>query len=726
MKTRFFFLLYLLSGFSQLICAQNYSAEETSEIDSLNSIIANSKSADTSKALAFVAMSEILYVSNLDTMIPLCNRALEVVDLAMKKKPSGIVKTTLLDARASALNNIAYTYNEIGQSDTALQLYSECLMTFLEIGDKDGEAYVLNNMAGIYSDQGQTVMALDYYFRSLKAREGTDDVVGKAMTLNNIGLIYREQGDYDLALKYYDQSLDLKRQVDDKKGIANTLHNIASVYNLRGDTATSLNYNRQSLAIRLDLGDKKGIALSMTNIGDIFQNSGQLDSALNYYLTALELRKELNSKEGQALSNYNIGQIHFASGNISKAKSSVLDGYRFAVELGHPDLILRTASLLKKISLAEGNYKQAYFYFEEEITMRDSLYNKENYKKSQKEQARYEFDLKHTADSISHAKEQEINQIELSKQEAELQAKKLQQYGLIIGLVLLILFAGFLYNRFRITNQQKKIIETQKLEVEIQKEIIETKHKEITDSIVYAKRIQAAILPPLTLISELMPQSFVFYQPKDIVAGDFYWIEEHGDELFFAAADCTGHGVPGAMVSVMCHNGLNRSLREQRISNPGLLLDHTRKIIIDEFEKSAEEVKDGMDISLGVLNRERNKIRWAGANNPLWIIRKDSSEIIEIKGDKQPIGKFENHTPFKCHEISLNQGDQLYVFTDGFQDQFGGDKGKKFKASNLKSFLVSIAHLSMSQQKERLSAGFDQWKGELEQVDDICMIGVRI
>jgi serine phosphatase RsbU (regulator of sigma subunit) len=263
----------------------------------------------------------------------------------------------------------------------------------------------------------------------------------------------------------------------------------------------------------------------------------------------------------------------------------------------------------------------------------------------------------------------------------------------------------------------------------LQKENLETKNKEITDSITYAKRIQTAILPPEAILKKHLKEHFILYLPKDVVAGDFYWLEHANDSILFAAADCTGHGVPGAMVSVVCNNALNRSVREEGLTDPGKILDRAREIIIHEFGKSSEEVKDGMDISLCALNTKTLELKWAGANNPLWII--SNNELKEIRPDKQPIGKHINSTPFTSHELKLKQGDVIYVTTDGFQDQFGGDPssssgGKKFKASRLKELLLSVNARPAEEQRKVIHSAFLNWKGKYEQVDDVCLIGVRV
>ncbi len=262
-------------------------------------------------------------------------------------------------------------------------------------------------------------------------------------------------------------------------------------------------------------------------------------------------------------------------------------------------------------------------------------------------------------------------------------------------------------------------------EIRIRKNEIETAHNEMKDSIEYAKRIQNAILPSDKLVKEYINDSFIIYKPKDIVAGDFYWMEPKGDMVLLAAADCTGHGVSGAMVSVICNNGLNRSVRESGLTDPGEILNETRKIVVEEFEKSEEDVQDGMDIAFCSLSSS-NELKFAGANNPLWIVRKNSNTIEEVKGDKQPIGAFERSKPFTTHTFQLEPGDVFYIFSDGFSDQFGGDKGKKLKTGNFKELLLKHCAKDMQTQKKVIDEFFENWKGNHEQLDDVCLIGVRV
>lgn len=287
-----------------------------------------------------------------------------------------------------------------------------------------------------------------------------------------------------------------------------------------------------------------------------------------------------------------------------------------------------------------------------------------------------------------------------------------------------------------LTREQNIVLEKQVAE---RTEELQEKNKEIIDSINYAKRIQDAILPPSSLLKTHVAKAFVLYLPKDIVAGDFYWLEPTKTGVLIAAADCTGHGVPGAMVSVVCHNALNRSVREFGLAAPGQILDQTAIIVDETFEKSQEDIKDGMDISLSSINFETRKISWAGANNPLWIISKNELDTLgessysagemrlyEIKGDKQPIGKYPNRTSYITHELSLSEGDLIYMFTDGFPDQFGGEHGKKYKSKNFKTFLTSICREPIEVQRQLLESEFTTWRGKHEQIDDVCVIGLRI
>jgi len=274
--------------------------------------------------------------------------------------------------------------------------------------------------------------------------------------------------------------------------------------------------------------------------------------------------------------------------------------------------------------------------------------------------------------------------------------------------------------------KQRDTLKTQKEEVELQRDLVNEKNKEITDSIQYAKRLQEAILPPRKLVEKWLPDSFILYLPKDIVAGDFYWMEVVDDVVYFAVADCTGHGVPGAMVSVVCSNALSKSLLEEKIGDPGKILDRTRELVVEQFKRGDDEVRDGMDLSLCKFDTSNNEFYFAGANNAAWVVKKGSDEVEETKGDKQPIGRYDVNKPFNTHQLNVEKGDTLYFTSDGYPDQFGGEKGKKMKTTNMKKLLVSLNALSLDQQKIKLGEEFNSWKGDLEQIDDVCVLGFKL
>jgi len=272
-------------------------------------------------------------------------------------------------------------------------------------------------------------------------------------------------------------------------------------------------------------------------------------------------------------------------------------------------------------------------------------------------------------------------------------------------------------------SEQKKLIEEKHEE-------IQEKHREVLHSIEYARRIQGSILPPQKKVKQYLEDSFILYMPKDIVAGDFYWMAEIEGEVLFAAGDCTGHGVPGAMVSVVCSNALNKAVNEMNIHQPARILEKVCELVMAGFHRNKSEdedyLLDGMDISLCRLDVKTRRLEWAGAHNPLWVIRQtsESPEIIEIKADKQSVGN--SIKPFQNHEIQLEAGDCLYLFSDGYTDQFGGSEDKKFNKKRFRELLLSIQSESLPVQKDILIQRHAEWKGKSGQVDDICVFGIRV
>jgi serine phosphatase RsbU (regulator of sigma subunit) len=626
------------------------------------------------------------------------------------------------EGMSDALNNMGIVFNLQGNSFEAIKCYRESIEFAKVTGDKIGIASGYNNIALIYDEQANYADAIDNLTTSLSIYEGLGYNDGVANVLNNIGSIYLSQNDYIRAIDYFKRCLALDRAANFKSGIASSLMNLSSVYDALEKNDTSLTMVNEALAIYIELDYKRGKAIALRGIASLKTKLGKNEEALSCFEQSLEISIEMGDKQGISMSLLKIGSLFSNLKNYGKAISYASRGLKIAQEIGEVKQVKESSKILFEVYKKQGESRKALEMYELYVESKDSMERSSNHEEVVRQEFKYKYDKQTATDSIKSAQEEEINNAQLLAQKAINTKQKQRSYFLYAGLVLALLFGAYVFNRFRVSQRQKHLIEKQKSEVE-------EAHKEIQDSIAYAKRIQSAILPSAKLVKECLKESFILYKPKDVVAGDFYWMESvaptgnnKDTKVLFAAADCTGHGVPGAMVSLVCNNALNRSVREHGLSDPGEILTKTRDIVIQEFEKSEEDVNDGMDIALCSL--EGNKLQYAGAHNPLWIIR--NGEIIETKANKQPIGQFDNPKPYKTHSFDLETGDSLYIFSDGYVDQFGGEKGKKFKTNAFRKLLLSIQDKAMEEQKTIIDEAFETWRRDLEQIDDVCVIGVRV
>ncbi len=520
---KLFYITFLLT-----LSLSNGLAQNNPTIDSLKQVLKTAKH-DTTRMAVYIAWGEEIYLNNPDSAVLLWQKSQVVAEKLLITKPNIALLKTVKKYLAVAINNTGWVYYIQGDIPKALKHYGKSLQLEKEIGNKEGIANSLNNIGLVYKNQGDIPNALEYYGKSLQLKEEIGDKQGIATSLNNMGGIYYEQGDIPNALEYYGKSLLLKEEIEDKQGTAYLLSNIGAIYYNHGDPSVTsskedalragiqkaLEYYCKSMQLQEEIGDKQGIAYSLNKIGFIYQNQGDfsvtsskedalragIQKALEYYYKSMQLQEEIGDKQGTANSLNNIGSIYLAQHQLTKAKSYYEKSYQLSKELGFPKNIEKAANGLKKTYEQQGNFKQAYHYFQEAILMRDSIQSEENYKTSVQQRAKYEYEKKAATDSIANVKEKEIKNSEIAQQKAEIKAKRFQQYGLIGGLILVVIFAGFVYNRLKVTQQQKRIIEAQKTEVEQQKqlveqqkEVVEEKQKEILDSIHYAKRIQDALL----------------------------------------------------------------------------------------------------------------------------------------------------------------------------------------------------------------------------------------
>jgi tetratricopeptide (TPR) repeat protein len=634
---------------------------------------------------------------------------------------------------AATLNRMGLVYQQESEYSLALDCFSKDLAICEEIGDKEGKASAHNNIGLVYLSQGKYPKALDEMLTALKTLEQLGDKQGAASIHEAIGNLYNEQRDSTKALEEYNKALNTYREMQNENEIANSLCNIGLVYSEQKDKdSLSLKYFRQSLDIRNKIGDNNGIAISLLNMGGIYFQEGKIDITLTCFIRSLTLFEGTGNKDGISNSLNAIGQVYISQKKYNKALEYENKSLALSKEMGSVEGIESAYQQLSDLYDSLHNDRKAFEFYKNYIVEHDSLFNKENTKKTVESEMNFQFEKKQAVEKAEQEQKEEIQKEQERKQTLILY--------FISGILLLVCgFAVFIFRSLRITSKQKKVIEIKSRETEEQKKvveernkIIEEKNKDILDSINYAKRLQDAILPPLSIIKKYLPESFVLYKPKDIVAGDFYWMERAGDTILIAAADCTGHGVPGAMVSVVCSNALNRTVKEFKITEPGKILDKVRELVLETFEKSEDNVQDGMDISLASLSPSNGgiEVKWAGAFNSLWYVH--DGQMHEIAADKQPIGKTDNPKAFTTHAVTFpqivpsgNGGALLYLFTDGYADQFGGPKGKKFKYKQLSEKLLAISQQPLDEQKLQLETTIEEWKGNLEQVDDILVIGIR-
>ncbi len=649
---------------------------------------------DSVRIKAYINLSEHVKAKDFDLALAYMNKALAISSNETEKAKC-----------LYYLGKVYSSHSKWSQSDSCL-MASNKIFTKLNRKSNMGFCYEYLGTNGYY--QGNYIKAIDNYLKSLKLREELNDIDYQMKTLSNIGTVYKEQRDPEKALDYYLQAEKLSNKVDDRKFEASVLNNIGIIYKIMDNSEKALDKYKLAIEIFKEIGDRKLEANTYNNIAIIYDENKEFPKAKLYYNKALKIFEEEKYDYGIILVSTNLAEMMNDFGDYKSAINYAQKSLISAIEMELKDDQKLAYKSLSRSYAKMGDYKNAYKYHVLYSNQKDSIFNETASLQIAEMQTKYDTEKKEAENNLLKT-EQALDKAEIDK-------KSSQQNLLIFVLgVALLIVVYVVYS----LNQKKKINKV----LNTQNQIIEEKNKDITDSITYAKRIQQAILPSLSSLQNYY-DSFIYYQPKDIVAGDFYWIEKIGNQILFAAADCTGHGVPGAMVSVVCHNALNRAVREFNLTQPSKILDKVTELVIETFEKSDNEVKDGMDIALCALNPNTNELEYSGANNSIYIISK--GELTEIKADKQPIGKYAYSKAFVNHKITLQKSDTIYIFSDGYADQFGGEKGKKFKYSRFKNLLLELYDNPMKEQLTVINRKFNSWKGKLEQVDDVCVIGVKI
>lgn len=625
---------------------------------------------------------------------------------------------------AACYANYAVLCHKTNKIDDALGYYLKSLKVREEIKDMKGVANCYINIGILYSDKSSFPKSLDSYFKALKIVEKLNDKRGIGDCLSSIGNLYTQMSNLDKAIEYHNKALKIREEIGHKKGLVGSYQNLGIINRKLKKFDTSIEYYLKVIKLSEEIGYLSDLGSCYMNIGNIFADRGMNDKAIEYYLKAVRTNREYFSSEALEITFGNMANLFNETGNYKMAIAYCDSALALSKEIGDID-----GERLAYIDLSDAysklkNYKNAYEYHVKYTALTDSIFNNENSKQLGDLKTQFEVDKKEVElKAKAQAEQEKLKAIATEEKKRQ----TIVTYSIIVVLIIVIVFSALLLKRFRLTNKQKEIIEIKSKQTEEQKHIIEEKHKEITDSINYAERIQRSFLATKELLDENLKDYFVFFQPKDVVSGDFYYASKLSNGNFaLITADSTGHGVPGAIMSLLNITSVETALKDG-FTEPSVIFNDTRKTIIERLKKdgSPDGGKDGMDASLIILNPKKTKLKYAAANNPIWIIR--NKEIIELAPDKMPIGKHDKDTvPFTEHEFDLQKGDLIYTLTDGMPDQFGGLKGKKFMYKQLKQLLISITHESMENQRQFLVVALNAWKGNLEQVDDITLIGIRI
>lgn len=629
----------------------------------------------------------------------------------------------------------------------AAKTKKEIALSTLDIGAAQGDIGV------ICMYQGDYPKALQNYFQELKVLEELLRVTppeikpdiekraneGIANALSNIGVVCTYQNDYPKALEYTLRSLTTRTKNGDKLGSSNALNTAGLIYQHEHNLPRALDYYLQSLKLSEETMNQEMEGATLLNIGSVYSELGDNEprierkkehyiKAEEYYRKAIAVSETTGNKRNLVSCWANLGALQTKLKKFIDARRYLDQSLAGAKEIGSNDEIRNSYRFLASLDSLEGKWKQAYEDYSKYIVYRDSLLNEENTKKSVQAEMNFAFDKKEQAAKLEQEKKDAIVN-------EEKQRLTVIRNSFIGGFLLVLVLALVVFRSYRQKQKDNVIITRQKEEVEgayklieEQKHIVEEKHKEITDSINYAERIQRSFLATEQLLNANLKDYFVLFLPKDVVSGDFYWAAKLQNGNFaVVTADSTGHGVPGAIMSILNISCLEKSVEEKGLSEPAEILNHTRVKIIERLKKdgSPDGGKDGMDCSLISFDFKNNSFSYAAANNPVWIVR--GSELLEFSPDKMPVGKHDKeHVPFTQHAVGLQPGDVVYAITDGMPDQFGGPKGKKFMYKQLKELLIAIAGFPMQEQKSRLSEALVTWKGNLDQVDDVTVVGVRI
>jgi len=571
------------------------------------------------------------------------------------------------------LNQLVCEFLLSEHNETIIIELFEIISFFESQKPEAGYIHVLNLTANIFQSYGDYSNGLEICKKGQKLAEIFGDKTDLADNYSICGLIYSDLFDYKNAINSFIKALDLRTELNNEKAIASSLNLIARTYSLSENYEDALKYYNKAFELRKKMNDIGGLPWTHIGIASTYEKMKDYDAASKQYEIALSLNKKHKDKRCNLHCYFGIGTVKSIINPSKIAEGYLLEAIKIAGELDSKRMLYKIYKNLSELYERIKDNTKAFEFYKKYHSIKEEVVN-----------AKMQNKIKNL--EIVFATEKSQKEIEI---------------------------------------HQLRHIELKNAYTQI-----ENKNLSITDSINYAKNIQTALLPSIEYIESIIPDSFILFKPRDIVSGDFYWLNKVNNKIIIVAADCTGHGIPGAFMSMLGISFLNEIVNKNKITQPDLILNELRKMVINSLNKTDREVKDGMDIALTAINTESLELEYAGAYNQLFvyrpIIETGKSEFFEIKADRMPIGKYiKDEVPFTNKLFQLQKNDTIYMFSDGYPDQFGGEKNEKFKLRRLKELLNEIQRNSMVKQKEILEEILNTWQGDEEQTDDIIVMGIR-
>lgn len=661
--------------------------------------------------------------------------AIEMAKIAIEL--AKFLKDTLYLAKAYNIAGISVS--DTGNYNGSLEYYIKSLEFANYINNQDVAALAYINSGVSYYYLADYEKSADNYLKSLRIFEAKKDTEKTIQVLNNLASVYSSNKSSKEAIKTVQKALKLALKKNDEIPLADCYNNLFAEYYRLDSLDKALYYLDKATKIYFKKNDIRNLAIAYNNYSSISSKKQQYDKALEYAKKALYFirQTDMNSEEAfylhtlantySQMKNYEMA-IKYANESLSKAKNN-----------NNNDVILKCKELLAQLYFKKQQYKQAAESYADYQVLKDSLYKEEFENNIAEMSTKYEVEKK----------EKELIQknLEIEKQEKNNKIQRLLRNMLLIGLISIFVVSLLILRSYRLKKKanaiildknhqlehaneeitaQKREIESQRDLVLQQKQHIELIHKDLTDSINYAERIQRSFLATKNTLTKSLNNYFILFKPKDIVSGDFYWAaKDLNGNFVFVTADCTGHGVPGAIMSILIIKTLEQAIEKGYI-HPSDILNYTRKQIIDRLKNDGSEEggKDGMDANILSYNTNSRKIIYSAAHNPIWVYR--NGEIVELEFDRMPVGKHEkDNILFNQYEFELQKSDIIYTFTDGFADQFGGPKNKKFTYKRLKDTIIQNATKPLNDQKNIFEETFLTWKQDEEQIDDLTFIGIN-